>query len=189
MRIILASGSPRRKELLNLITNNFEVIVSNSEEIFKEGLTLEEQSMDVAFQKAEAVFNETEGDRIVIGSDTIVVQDNTIYGKPKDTKDAFEILNKLQNSTHDVITSICILICKNGKIEKHIDYDVNKVYVGKMTEKEINDWINTGKAMDKAGGYAIQEEYARFIEKIDGNYMSIMGLPVNKVYNILKEYI
>ena len=189
MRIILASGSPRRKELLNLITNDFEVIVSNSEEIFKENLTINEQSMDIAYQKAEAVFNKTKGNRLVIGADTIVVKNNQIYGKPKSKEDAVNIINKLQNTEHEVITSICVLIDEDGKIQKYSDCDISKVYVSKMTEKEINDWINTGKAMDKAGAYAIQEEFSRFIDKIEGNYTSIMGLPVSKLYKIIKNYI
>ena len=189
MKVILASKSPRRKALLKSITNNFEVIVSDSEEIFKKELNLYEQSMDIACQKAEPVFNKTKGDRIVIGADTIVVKDNQIYGKPKTKDDAFNIISKLQNARHEVITSICILVEKKGKIEKYNDYDINEVFVSKMTEKEIIEWINSGKAMDKAGAYAIQEEFSKFIEKIEGNYTSIIGLPINKVYQIIKKYI
>lgn len=189
MRIILASGSPRRKELLSLITKNFEVIVSNADESFQEGLTIEEQSKQIAYAKAKAVFDETQGDRIVIGSDTMVVKDNKIYGKPKDKQEAFQMILELQNNMHEVITSLCILIEKNGKIEEYRDCDIAKVYVAAMNTEEINQWIDTGKAMDKAGAYAIQEEFSKFIEKIDGNYDAIVGLPTHKVYQILKPYI
>ena len=189
MRVILASGSPRRKELLELITKDFEVIVSNSDESFEEGLTIEEQSKRIAYVKAEAVFNQTEGDRIIIGSDTLVLKDGKYYGKPKDEKEAFQMISELQNDVHEVITSLCILVEKDGKLEEYIDYDIIKVYVTKMSEEEIKEWIDTGTAMDKAGAYAIQEEFAKFIEKIEGNYNTVMGLPVPKVYQILKPYL
>lgn len=189
MRIILASGSPRRKELASRITKNFEVIVSNANESFQEGLTIEEQSKRIAYLKAKTVFDETEGNRIVIGSDTMVIKDGKIYGKPKDRQEAFQMISELQNNIHEVITSLCILIEKNGEKEEYIDYDISKVYISAMNSEEIQEWINTGKAMDKAGAYAIQEEFSKFIEKIDGNYDTIVGLPTYKVYRILKQYL
>lgn len=189
MRIILASGSPRRKELASRITKNFEVIVSNANESFQEGLTIEEQSKRIAYLKAKTVFDETEGNRIVIGSDTMVIKDGKIYGKPKDKQEAFQMISELQNDIHEVITSLCILIEKDGKTEEYKDYDISKVYISAMNSEEIQEWINTGKAMDKAGAYAIQEEFSKFIEKIDGNYDTIVGLPTYKVYRILKPYL
>lgn len=189
MRIILASGSPRRKELLSSITKDFEVIVSNSDENFKEGLTIEEQSKRIAYSKAKTVFDETTGDRIVIGSDTMVLKDERVYGKPKDKNEAFKMLMELQNNAHKVITSISILIEEDGKQEEFIDYDISKVYITKMSTEEIQKWIDTGKAMDKAGAYAIQEEFSKFIEKIEGNYDAIVGLPTYRVYQILKKYV
>lgn len=189
MKIILASGSPRRKELLSLITKDFDVIVSNSDESFKEGLTIGEQSKRIAYLKAKAVFDETTGDRIVIGSDTMVLKDEKVYGKPKDKNEAIKMLTELQNDVHKVITSISILIEKDGKQEEYIDYDISKVYISKMSTEEIQNWIDTGKAMDKAGAYAIQEEFSKFIEKIEGNYDTIVGLPTYKVYQIIKQYV
>ncbi len=189
MEVILASGSPRRKELLSLITKNFKIIISNTDENFKEGLTIEEQSKRIAYLKSKAVFDKTEGNRIVIGSDTMVIKDGKFYGKPKDKKEAFQMITELQNNVHEVITSICILIEKDGKIEKYNDYDISKVHISAMSSEEIKRWIDTGKAMDKAGAYAIQEEFSKFIERIDGNYDSIVGLPTHKVYQILKPYI
>lgn len=114
MRVILASGSSRRKELLKSIIQDFEVIVSNSDESFQEGLTIEEQSKRIAYLKAKTVFDQTQGDRIVIGADTMVLKDGAIYGKPKDKEDAFQMLANLQNNMNEVITGISILIEKDG---------------------------------------------------------------------------
>ena len=189
MRIILASKSPRRKELMDLLGVNYEVMVSEAEEILEEGLTIEEQSKKLGYIKAKAVFDKTSGDRIVIGSDTLVVKDGKLYGKPKDKMDAINMLNNLKNDKHQVITSIAILVERNGVYEEHIDYDISNVYISNISEQEIEEWIETGKAYDKAGAYAIQLEFAKHIEKVEGNYESIVGLPINKLYKILKQYI
>ncbi len=189
MRVILASGSSRRKELLKSIIQDFEVIVSNSDESFQEGLTIEEQSKRIAYLKAKTVFDQTQGDRIVIGADTMVLKDGAIYGKPKDKEDAFQMLANLQNNMNEVITGISILIEKDGTQKEYSDYDIGKVYISPMENKEIQNWINSGKAMDKAGAYAVQEEFAKFIEKIEGNYATIVGLPIHKVYQVVKQYL
>ena len=166
MRVILASGSPRRKELLKSITQDFEVIVSNSDESFQEGLTIEEQSKRIAYLKAKTVFNQTQGDRIVIGADTMVLKNGAIYGKPKDKKEAFQMLSNLQNDMNEVLTGMSILIEKDGVQREYNDYDIGKVYISPMEDKEIQNWINSGKAMDKAGAYAVQEEFGKFIENM-----------------------
>ena len=189
MKVILASKSPRRKELMELLGIDFEIMVSEADETLEEGLSLEEQSKKLGYIKAKAVFDKTSGDRIVIGSDTLVVKDNKLFGKPKDKQDAINMINALKNDKHQVITSIAILIQKDGKYEEHIDCDIADVYVSDMSAEEIEEWINTGNAYDKAGAYAIQLEFAKFIDKIDGNYNSIVGLPINKVHKILKKYI
>ena len=189
MKVILASKSPRRKELMELLGIDFEIMVSEAEEILEEGLTIEEQSKKLGYIKAKAVFDKTSGDRAVIGSDTLVVKDGKLFGKPKDRQDAINMIEALKSDKHQVITSIAILVEKDGKYEEYIDYDIADVYVGNMSKEEIEDWIDTGKAYDKAGAYAIQMEFAKHIEKIDGNYESIVGLPLNKVYKILKQYI
>lgn len=190
MKVILASKSPRRKEILSMITEKFKVIVSDEEEVLDEKLTIEEQAKSLAYIKAKSVFDKTEGDRIVIGSDTMVVNlNNEIYGKPKDRKDAMNMLKTLQNTKHNVITSIAVLVEKDGEYKEYIDYDIAEVYISDMTEKEIINWIDTGEAYDKAGAYAVQGAFAKHIEKINGNFWTVMGLPVHKVYNILKQYI
>lgn len=187
MKIILASKSPRRRELLDLLKLKYEVIVSNTEEKIEEELSIEEMAKKLSHIKAKTVFDETVGDRIVIGSDTMVVKDGKIYGKPKDKEDAYKILQELNGQKHQVITGLAILVERDNKFEEYLDYDITDVYFKNMDEKEIKDWIATGEAMDKAGAYAIQGSFSVFIEKINGNYASVMGLPVHKVYEILKK--
>ena len=189
MKIILASKSPRRKELLDLIKVKYEVIVSNIDEILDESLSIEEQSKKLSYEKAKTVFDKTNGDRIVIGSDTMVLKNGKIYGKPKDEKEAFDMINELKDSMHQVITGLAILVEKDGKYEEYLDYDITDVYIKELTDEEINDWIKTGNTLDKAGAYAMQEEFIKHVEKINGNYSTVIGLPIHKVYDILKKYI
>lgn len=189
MKVILASKSPRRKELMDLLGIEYEIMVSEADEKIEQGLSLEEQSKKLGYIKAKAVFDKTMGDRIVIGSDTIVVKNGKIFGKPKDRQDAFNMIDALKNGKHQVITSIAILVEKDGKYQEYVECDITDVYVSDMTDKEMVEWIDSGKAYDKAGAYAIQLEFARFIERIDGNYNSVVGMPINKVYKILKQYI
>lgn len=189
MKVILASGSPRRKELMDLLKIEYDVMVSNVEETLEEGLSIEEQAKKLAYIKAKSVFDIVEGDRIVIGSDTMVVKENKIYGKPKDKEDAIRMIKELKGDKHQVITSLCILVQKDNEYQEYLECDISNVYVSEMKENEIINWINTGKAYDKAGAYAIQSEFGIFINKIEGNYNSIVGLPIHKVYQILKKYI
>ena len=187
MRIILASKSPRRRELLDLIDLKYEVIPSNADETFEEGLTLEEQSKRLGAIKAKAVFDKTEGDRIVIGSDTMVEKDGIIYEKPKDKKDAIRMLEELKGGKHHVITSLCVLAEKNGKYFEYIDYDIAEVYLKDISKEEIEKWVDENNPIDKAGAYAIQSKFTVFVEKIVGNYNTVVGLPVHKLYDVLKQ--
>lgn len=189
MNVILASGSPRRKELLSLITKKFEVIVSDADETFEEGLSIEEQSKHLAYIKAKAVFDKTKEDRIIIGSDTMVLKDEKVYEKPKDKADAVRMLNELKNAKHTVITSLAILIQEGNNYREIIDYDTTDVYFKDMTAEEINKWIDTNQPYDKAGAYAIQSEFGVFIDKIEGNYFTVVGLPIHKLYDSIKEYL
>lgn len=189
MKIILASKSPRRKELMDLLKIDYEIIVSNAEEKIEENLSIEDQSKKLSFLKAKAVFDKVKGDKIVIGSDTIVVKDGIIYGKPKDREEAIKMIKTLENDKHDVVTGLAILIEENGKYEEYLDSIKSEVYLSKISEEEILEWVDSGKAYDKAGAYAIQLEFSKFIEKINGNYNAIVGLPLNIVYKRLKEYI
>ena len=189
MKVILESKSPRRKELMDLLNIDYDIIVSNADETFEEGLSLKEQSKRLGYIKAKAVFDETKGDRIVIGSDTMVLRGENLYGKPRDKEHAIEMLKDLSSSKHEVFTSLAILVQKGNEYKEYIECDVADVYFSDISDEEIEKWIATGKAYDKAGAYAIQSEFGVFIDKIDGNYYTVVGLPINKVYKILKEYI
>ena len=191
MRIILASNSPRRKELLKLIVPEFEIIPSKIEEILEKGLSIEKQVEQLAYLKAKEVFNKTIGDRIIIGADTIVTKNSKIYGKPKDEKNAKEMIKELleQDKINEIITGLAVIIQKSGQIKEYKTSDTTKVYLKNMQDKEIERWINTGEAIDKAGAYAIQGKFSVFVKKIYGNYTTAVGLPIHEVYDIIKEYI
>ncbi len=187
MKIILASQSERRKELLDLIGLKYEVIVSNAEEILDPKLTIEEQSKQLAYIKAKTVFDETEGDRLVIGSDTMVIKDGKLYGKPENQQEAIKMIETLQGDKHQVITSLCVLAENNESYEEYLDYDIADVYIKNMDRQEIENWIKENEVLDKAGAYAIQSKFAVHVEKIDGNYSTVVGLPLHKLYDILKK--
>lgn len=190
MKIILASQSPRRRELLETMgIKNYEVIVSKIEETMDNTLPVKDQVKQLSYQKAESVWNQTYGDRIVIGSDTIVEKDNKIYGKPKDKEDAIKMLKEFSNSKVNIITGIAVLIESNGLMTKHIDYDLSEVYIKSITDEEIERWLNTGNAWDKAGAFGVQCEFCVHIDKFVGNYDGILGLPTSKLYDIIKDYI
>lgn len=190
MKVILASKSPRRKELLSMLGIEFDIMVSNEDEQVDNNMSFKDQAEQISYIKAKNIFDKTTGDRIVIGSDTMVVSiDGKIYGKPKDKEDAIKTIKELKNTKHNVITGLCILVQKGNKYIEHIDNDIAEVYINDMTEKEIEKWIDSGEAYDKAGSYAVQGRFGIHIERINGNYSTIVGLPIHKVYKILKEYI
>ena len=188
MKVILASKSPRRKDLMDLLNIKYEIKVSNADETFEEGLDIEEQSKRLAYIKAKTIFDKTKGDKMVIGSDTMVIKNEKIYGKPKNKQDAIDMLKELRNSKHQVITSLCVLIQDGENYLESTDYDIADVYIKNMTDKEIEEWVNVGNPLDKAGAYAIQSSFCVYIEKIIGNYTTVVGLPMHKLYNIIKEY-
>ena len=191
MKVILASGSPRRKELLKMVVPEYEIIVSGAEECLTDNLSPEEQVTNLAYIKAKNVFNETKGDRIIIGSDTIVVKSGKIYGKPENKEHAKQMIRELLDGdkTHYVITGLSVIVEKNGECKEYKTFDKVKVYFTDITETEIEKWIDSGEAMDKAGAYAIQGKFGVYVDKIEGNYSTVVGLPIHKVYEIIKEYI
>lgn len=191
MRIILASGSPRRKELLKLITPKFEILVSEVYEKLEEGLIPQKQVERLAYIKAKDIYEKTEGDRIIIGADTIVTKNGKIYGKPKDRTHAKQMINELLkgNKIHSIMTGLFVIIEKDGEYKEYKTTDEVKVFLKDISDSEIDKWINTGNAMDKAAAYGIQNEFCVFVDKIEGNYTSAVGLPTHKLYDIIKEYI
>lgn len=188
MKIILASASPRRKELLEMMGLEFEIIPSQNEEKIQEGLKIEEQIEKIAKEKAEEVYKKTKGeDRIVIGADTIVVKENKIYGKPKSREDAKNMIMEFSGKCHKVITGLCVIIEKQGDVNKYVTHDITEIWVKNMQDAEIEEWLDRNIYKDKAGAYAIQEEFGKYIEKINGSYFNIVGLPIHILDKILKN--
>jgi septum formation protein len=179
-KIILASGSPRRKELLHYITDEFTVVPSSLEETAYG--TPEQQTVKLAKDKAQDVASHYP-DAVVIGADTLVAIDGNVLGKPKDKKEAAAMLRMLSGNTHTVYTGVAIV---NGK-EVITECVATEVEFGDMTDEEIADYIETGEPMDKAGAYGIQGYCGKFIKRIGGCYFNVMGLPQNTVYNMLKR--
>lgn len=182
--IILASSSPRRQELLKLLTDDFLVVPSTVEEVIDVRLSPIDVATELARIKAEDVA-QAYSNHIVIGCDTVVIIDNEIIGKPKNASHAFDILSKLSNKTHQVITG-CAVVYMN---KTHVIYGLAEVTFKPLTSEEINAYILTKEPFGKAGAYAIQGYAAKFVEHINGDYYSIMGLPVAKLYAYLKEHI
>ncbi len=184
MKIILASGSPRRKELLAQIELPFEVITKEIDETLDNEGSLRDQIETLSFKKALAVFQDHK-DRIVIGADTLVTINNERLGKPKDEEDAYRMLSELSGKTHDVITAVSIISPKMSETFS----SVSMVTFYPMSDKEIREYIASKEPMDKAGAYAIQGLGAKYIKGIVGDYYAIMGLPIGEVYHrILKHF-
>lgn len=187
MKIILGSNSKRRKELLDMLKIKYEIFVSDEDEVIDSNLSNLENCQNISLQKAINVKNKTKGDRIIITCDTIVQKNNKLYGKPKDRLDAINMLKMLSNTYHEVISCLTIIKIKDNKEEIFKDYNTCKVYFDNLTEEEIIDWVDNHSPYDKAGSYAIQEEFGKHITKIEGDFYTIVGLPLNKLYNILKK--
>lgn len=178
--LILASKSPRRKELLEKANIEFIIDTVETEEIFNHDLSIEDALIDIARQKALPVFNKHQED-IVLGADTIVVCDNQILGKPKNIANAKEMLRSLSNKAHYVMTGVVI-----KSKAKEISFVVKtKVYFKNLTESDIEILTTKENVLDKAGAYAIQGEAGNYITKIEGNYNNVVGLPIEEVIKYL----
>ena len=181
-KLILASGSPRRRELLTLAGYDFEVIVSDADEHV--GATDPARFVELAsLKKAEAVFA-SHADRTVIGSDTVVAIDGRIIGKPRDEADAYDTLFTLSGRTHIVYTGVTVLA--PGRFVTF--HDATSVTFAKLSEAEIRRYIATGEPLDKAGAYGIQGPASVFVDHIEGCYFTIIGMPLPKLYRTLKEF-
>lgn len=188
-RLILASGSPRRKELLEQIGAEFEILPAKGEEVITSTIP-EQVVMELSAQKAEEVAGhyEEESEIVILGADTVVAYENKILGKPKDEADAVRMLQMLSGNTHSVFTGVTLIIKKEGKSEKQSFFAETKVTMYPMTEQQIQAYVATGEPMDKAGAYGIQGKCAIYIEKITGDYNNVVGLPVALVYqNLVKS--
>lgn len=204
--IILASASPRRRELLSQIGIEYEVIPSKKEEVVTSTVP-SEIVMELAKQKAEDIAMQIgRPGKIVLGADTIVAQDGEVMGKPVNPEDAYAMISKLQNNTHQVYTGVSISVLKeDGSVFSHVFYEETLVYVYPMTEEEIWGYVRSKASTssskvskwddgrepfeceDKAGAYGIQGSFAAYIQGIKGDYNNVVGLPVGRVYQELKN--
>ena len=182
--LILASGSPRRKELLSLITDEFEVLVSGCDEFIPEGTPAEKVPAILAEQKALAVAKLRPEDT-VIGSDTVVVLNGEIFGKPKDKEHAHAMLKALSGKKRFVYTGVAV--AENDKVRSFVQKTEVEFY--ELSDETIDKYIETLEPMDKAGAYGIQGGAALFVEKLMGDYFNVVGLPVCKLGVILKEFV
>lgn len=184
MKIVLASKSPRRKELLSNLGLDFEIVESNFEEYSTE-MEPYKYVMDLSFNKSMNVARHLKEDAVVIGADTVVVFDGTILGKPKDRNEAYNMLKSLSGKFHTVYTGVTIVRTTDMKYIK--DFEVTKVWIKKLEDDLILRYINKGECDDKAGAYAIQGFGALIVEKIEGDYFNVVGLPLSKLSDILKN--
>ncbi|MBO9684898.1 MAG: septum formation protein Maf [Flavisolibacter sp.] len=182
--IILASQSPRRKQLLEWAEIDFEIVVANTDESFPENLSIEDVAIHIATEKAKAVQKKA-AEKIIVAADTIVVLNGEIIGKPVDRTDAVQILNKLSGSHHKVITGVTIL-----QNEKQVSFaDTTDVEFHTLTQNQIEFYVDKYKPYDKAGAYAIQEWVGVVgIKCINGDFYNVMGLPVSRVVQALKNF-
>ncbi|MFA5187921.1 MAG: Maf family protein [Patescibacteria group bacterium] len=185
-KIILASGSPRRRELLKQIGVKFKVVPSNYEEDMSLKMSPKKLAEFLSLNKALDVVKRIKGNGIVIAADTFIVYKNHRLGKPHTKAQAFKMLNKLNGKTHSVITGFTIVDLKNKKkVTKSV---VTKIYFRKLSSQQIYNYINTGEPLDKAGAYAIQGKGASLIKKIEGDYFNVVGLPLGAVLDEFKKF-
>lgn len=186
MKYILASASERRQELLYRIVNDFDIIVSNfDEDSVRVRENIEEYVIELAEGKAKDVIKKLNEDAMVIAADTIVTLDNKILGKPKDKNHAFEMLKLLSGRKHRVYSAVVVMNTKNKKVEKQCIY--TEVKFSEITDEEIKEYIETGEPLDKAGSYGIQGYGGVFVEKINGCYYNVVGLPLNILNKMIKN--
>jgi len=182
-KLILASGSPRRKEVLKIAGWDFDVIASDVEEKLLEGLTNVERIKAIALSKAKQV-SATHPDAVVIGADTMILFNDELLGKPKDEMDAKKILRKLSGTTNVCITAFAIV--SDAKIV--VDHTTTEIDLREISDEEIEWYVNTKEPMDKAGAYAVQGLGAVFVKEIRGDYFGILGLPISKIVKELEEF-
>lgn len=189
MKYILASASPRRKEILEQIGLEFEIMSAKGEEVIRHTRP-EEIVMDLSRQKAEEIAGLRSKEAVpelIIGADTVVAKDGIILGKPKDEEDAYRMLSMLQGDSHKVYTGVTLIWRKETGVQVHSFFEETEVFMHPMSEEERRYYISTKEPFDKAGGYGIQGRCAVFIKKIHGDYQNVVGLPAAGIYQELKK--
>lgn len=192
MEIILASQSPRRKELLKRLGRNFKVIVSDVDEDIEES-DAETLVEELSFRKAMSVMDELIGadkekDYLVIGADTVVCAKEKILGKPATREEAFEMIKGIQGNSHYVFTGVSVIYFwkETKRIMRSSFVEGTSVSVFPMSDDEINEYVQTGDCMDKAGAYGIQGEFGKYVEMIHGDYNNVVGLPIGRLNQVIK---
>ena len=187
MKLILASASPRRKELLAKTGLSFDIIPTKGEETITKIIPAE-VVMELSLQKAKEIADLQTEDCIVIGADTIVAKGDTIMGKPKDEADAFRMLDMISDDCHQVYTGVTII--RTGEQAETLTFaEKTDVYLYPISEKDIRAYIESGDPMDKAGAYGIQGDFAVHVKGIQGDYYNVVGLPIGRVYQELQRMI
>lgn len=183
--LVLASKSPRRKEILEMLAWKFRVDSEETKEEFIEGQSIEENMQRIALEKAKAV-QKRHSEDIILACDTVVVVEGKVLGKPRDEEEAKAMLRKLSGKSSEVYSAVALVDVAEGREKTFVEK--TKIYFYPLTEEEIEDYVATGEAMDKAGAYAIQGKASLFIERIEGDYWNVVGLPISKVYRALEEW-
>lgn len=185
-QMILASGSPRRKELLELLGVNFKIMTSKKEEIITSS-DPEAVVKELSMMKAEDVAEGVSGPSVILGADTVVAYNGQILGKPKNREDAIRMISSFAGDDHQVYTGVCIIKKEaDGSMKKISFAEKTRVTVYPMTQQEIEKYVDSGEPMDKAGAYAIQGLFAPYIKEIFGDYYNIVGFPIARIYQRLK---
>lgn len=193
-QLILASASPRRKEILTQIGAAFTVMVSHTKEDMAQDKP-QDLVRRLSYEKADEVAKriflnsyENNKDLIVLGADTVVIFEDKILGKPSSRFEAQQMLELLSGKVHEVDTGVCILIAEQGKLKEKISFvEQTKVEFYPLTEEEIHSYVAAGESMDKAGAYAVQGKFAPYIARIIGDYYNVVGLPIARIYQELKQ--
>lgn len=189
MKYILASASPRRKELLKKTGISFEIIPSSIEERITKTIP-SDIVMELAEQKARAVYEKTcAQDLTVIGADTIVVYRGEILGKPADKSEAYDMLSMLSDRTHQVYTGVSLIIRKQGNLSVRTFYEKTDVTFYPVHKDDLHTYVESGDSLDKAGAYGIQGDFAIHVKEIKGDYNNVVGLPIGRLYQELQRVI
>ena len=191
MRYVLASGSPRRRELFSKVVPEYEVIPATGEEVTTRELPAEIVE-ELSYQKASEIFyknlTDSKDGLVVIGSDTVVSYNHRVLGKPADRADAYRMVEMLQGKTHSVYTGVTVFYNEGSEVKNFTFSECTDVHVAPMTEDEIRRYVETGEPDDKAGAYGIQGLFAIYISGIDGDYYNVMGLPVARLYKEMRDH-
>jgi septum formation protein len=187
MKLVLASSSPRRQELLQRAGFKFDVRPSGAEEARRNGESAEDFARRAAREKSQGVAVFSPSESLVLGADTVVVINGLILGKPSDPDDAVRMLRMLSGATHRVVTGVC-LVRAPGQIEA-VAHETTMVKFRHLEDDEIRDYVGSGEPLDKAGAYGIQGLASRFVTRIEGCYFNVVGLPIPLVYDLLKPFL